>query len=97
MEKFKNWCKKAWKKFVVFWKEIGNFFTNLLCPILSLIAACAELLQLPTKAIQGIKKAEYWAWNISGTKDVIDGFVDQVDDLVDKTEEDFENWQKYFD
>jgi hypothetical protein len=87
MEKFKNWCKKAWKKFVVFWKEIGNFFTNLLCPILSLIAACAELLQLPTKAIQGIKKAEYWAWNLSGTKDVVDGLVEGIDDIVDKYEE----------
>lgn len=91
MEKFKNWCKKAWKKFVVFWKEIGNFFTNLLCPILSLVAACAELLQLPTKAIQGIKKAEHWAWYISGTKDVIDDLVDKVDDLV----EDFETEQEH--
>ena len=87
MEKFKKWCKTAWKKFVVFWKEVGNFLTNLLCPIFSLVAACAELLQLPTNVIQAIKKAEHWAWNISGTKDIIDGFIDQVDDLVDKQEE----------
>ena len=87
MEKFKNGCKKAWKKFVIFWKEVGNFFTNLLCPILSLLAACAELLQLPTKAIQGIKKAEHWAWNLSGTKDIVDNLVEGIDNVVDKYEE----------
>ena len=84
MEKFKNGCKKAWKKFVVFWKEIGNFFTNLLCPLLSLVAALAEVLQLPTNVIQGIKKAEYWAWNASGTKDAIDKIVDKADEIIEK-------------
>lgn len=84
MKEFKNWCKKAWKKFVVFWKEIGNFFTNLLCPILSLVAALAEVLQLPTNAIQGIKKAEYWAWSASGTKDAIDKIVDKADEIIEK-------------
>ena len=87
MEKFKNGCKKAWKKFVIFWKEVGNFFTNLLCPILSLLAACAELLQLPTKAIQGLKNAEHWAWNLSGTKDIVDDLVEGIDNVVDKYEE----------
>lgn len=87
MEKFKKGCRIVWKKFVLFWKEVGNVLTNLLCPIISLVAAFAELLQLPSKAIQGIKKAEYWAWNLSGTKDVVDGLVEGIDDIVDKYEE----------
>ena len=87
MEKFKKGCRMAWKKFVLFWKEVGNVLTNLLCPIISLVAAFAELLQLPSKTIQDIKKAEHWAWNLSGTKDIVDGLVEGIDNVVDKYEE----------
>jgi hypothetical protein len=84
--KFKHFCKKAWKKFMVFWREVGNFFTNLLCPILSILAATAELLQLPSNAIQALKKAEEWCYQACGTKKIIDGMVEGIDKVVEKND-----------
>ena len=75
--------KNIWKKFVVFWKELGNVLTNILCPIMSIVAAAAELLQLPTSVIQAIKKAEYWCWYACGTKKTLDEMIDKIDDIVD--------------
>ena len=76
--------KNVWKKFVIFWKELGNMLTNILCPIMSILAATAEMLQLPTSVIQAIKKAEYWCWYACGTKDTLDQMVDKIDEVVDK-------------
>ena len=78
---------KFWKKVKCAVKEIFNFLTNLLCPILSLVCALMEFFGLPTKAIQAVKKAEYWCWYAAGTKDTIDHFVDKVEDAIEKTEE----------
>ena len=78
---------KFWKKVKCAVKEVFNFLTNLLCPILSLVCALMEVFGLPTKAIQAVKKAEYWCWYAAGTKDTIDNFVDKVEDAIEKTEE----------
>lgn len=78
--------KKIWKKFKLFWKELGNILTNLLCPVLAVIAAGMELCQLPTKWIQGVKKAEYWCWKLCGTKENIDKIVDKIDEVVNTPE-----------
>lgn len=78
---------KFWKKVKCAVKEIFNFLTNLLCPILSLVCALMEVFGLPTKAIQAVKKAEYWCWYAAGTKETIDNFVEKVEDAIEKTEE----------
>jgi hypothetical protein len=46
-----------------------------------------EVFNLPAKAIQAVKKAEYWCWQAAGTKDEIDHFLDSVEDAIEKTEE----------
>ena len=76
---------RYWKKFLLFWRELGNFFTNLMCPVMSFICAIAEILNLPQNTIKQLKNVEYWFWKISGTKDAIDHIVDQVDQKVDET------------
>jgi Holliday junction resolvase RusA-like endonuclease len=78
---------KFWKKVKCAAKEVFNFLTNLICPVLSLVCALMEVFQLPTKAIQAVKKAEYWCWKAAGTKDDIDNFLDKVEDAIEKTEE----------
>lgn len=78
---------KFWKKVKCAVREIFNFLTNLLCPILSLVCALMEVFGLPTKAIQAVKKAEYWCWYAAGTKETIDNFVEKVEDAIEKTEE----------
>lgn len=78
---------KFWKKVKCAVKEIFNFLTNLLCPVLSLVCALMEVFGLPTKAIQAVKKAEYWCWYAAGTKETIDNFVEKVEDAIEKTEE----------
>ena len=77
--------KTGWKKFKCAFKEVLNLLTNLLTPFVSALCLLAELLQLPTGVIQGLKKAEYWCWNACGTSKHIDQFVEQVDDMVDMT------------
>ena len=52
-----------------------------------LIIFLMEVFQLPTAAIQAVKKAEYWCWKAAGTKDDIDNFLDKVEDAIEKTEE----------
>lgn len=36
--------KNIWKKFKLFFREVGNFLTNLLCPIVSIVIAGMEAL-----------------------------------------------------
>ena len=73
---------KYWEKFKMFWREIGNMFTNILCPLLSAITALLEIFGAPSAWIQGIKKAEHWCWNACGTKEEIDKIVESVDEIV---------------
>ena len=87
MKKFKAFLKTAWKKIKCAVKEIFNFLTNLICPVMSALCILAELLNLPTSWIKGLKKAEYWCWQVAGTKDAIENFVDKVEDAVEETAE----------
>lgn len=87
MKKFKQFLKTAWKKIKCAVKEIFNFLTNLVCPLLSALCILCELFNLPTSWIQGLKKAEYWCWQAAGTKEVIDDFIEQIDDAVKNTTE----------
>lgn len=83
--------KNFWNKFKLFWKELGNILTNLLCPILSILCALAELLHLPTSVINALKKAEHWAFYASATKPMIDAIIESTnkkleDEKIDYTE-----------
>lgn len=81
---------KFWKKIKCATREFFNILTNLICPVLAAVCLVMELFQLPTKAIEFVKKLEHWCWNASGTQDVIKNFVDQVDVAIEKTEENSE-------
>lgn len=76
--------KNFWAKFKLFWRELGNILTNVLCPIVSLVIAIMEILHLPISAISFMKKVEYWLFFASGTKEKIDEIIEDVDK---KTEE----------
>ena len=76
--------KNVWKKIKLFFKELGNFLTNLLCPIISVVAAGMELCQFPISWINAVKKAEYWCWKACGTKEVIDKIIDTIDKSIEK-------------
>lgn len=67
--------KTVWSKIKLFWKELGNFLTNLLCPIITVIIAIMEALQLPSNVIQVMKKIEYWCFYACATKEKIDKIV----------------------
>ena len=71
--------KKFWEKFKLFWKELGNILTNLLCPVLSILCALSELLHLPDSVIKALKKAEHWAFYANATKPMIDAIVESAD------------------
>lgn len=79
--------KIYWKKFKMFWRELGNLLTNVLCPLLAVIAAMLEIFGAPIAWINGVKKAEYWCWNASGTKKKIDNIIEEIDKVVDKLPE----------
>lgn len=79
--------KTYWKKFKMFWREIGNLLTNVLCPLLATVAAILEIFGAPITWINGIKKAEYWCWNACGTKEKIDAVIEGIDKVVDKLPE----------
>lgn len=71
------------KKIKLFLKEVGNALTNILCPLVSVVVALMELLQLPTSWIQAVKKFEHWAWYASGTKDEIDKMLDEIEKIIE--------------
>lgn len=75
------------KKIKLFFKELGNALTNILCPLVSIVVALMELFQLPTAWIQIVKKVEHWAWYLSGTKDDIDKILEEVEEIVEEGEE----------
>lgn len=79
--------KKIWSKVKLFVREVGNFLTNLLCPVISAITAGMELCQLPMKWIEFMKKAEYWCWQACGTKDTIDKIIDKVDEVIEEEQQ----------
>jgi hypothetical protein len=82
--------KNFWNKFKLFWKELGNILTNLLCPILSILCALAELLHLPTSVINALKKAEHWAFYASATKPMIDSIIESADKKLEDEKIEFD-------
>lgn len=76
--------KTYWKKFKLFWKELGNIFTNMLCPLLSTIVAILEIFGLPISWINAVKQAEYWCWNACGTKEKIDSIINDADLIINE-------------
>lgn len=76
--------KTYWEKFKLFWRELGNVFTNILCPLLSAIVAILEIFGLPISWINSVKQAEYWCWNACGTKNKIDSIIDVADKIVEE-------------
>lgn len=80
--KIKNFLKTAWKKIKCAVKEFFNLITNLACPIIAALCILFEIFNLPTSWIKGLKKAEYWCWQVAGTKEVIDNFIDDIEEAV---------------
>lgn len=76
----------VWEKFKLFWRELGNILLNIACPVLSMIAAICELLQLPASVIDAIKKAEYWCFYAFGTKKVIDKIIENAVEALEDGE-----------
>lgn len=81
--------KKFWEKFKLFWKELGNILTNLLCPVLSILCALSELLHLPDSVIKALKKAEHWAFYANATKPMIDAIVESADKKLEDDKIDY--------
>lgn len=75
---------KYWSKIKLFWKEVGNLLTNVLCPLLGILTAIFEVVGAPINWIQSLKKAEYWCWNACGTKEDIDSIIDAADEIVER-------------
>lgn len=82
--------KNYWKKFKIFWKELGNILTNFACPFLAIVASLLEVFGAPVSWAQAVKKAEYYCWQACGTKKELDKIVDSLDNIVNK-EEEYEN------
>lgn len=68
--------KHYFSKLKIFLKELGNAFTNILCPLASMITAILNLIGAPIALIEKSKKLEYWFWNLSGTKNEIEKFLE---------------------
>ena len=64
--------KKIKDRVVLIVKEIGNFITNLLLPLVGLIIIVLEALPVPKKYIKLLKTIEYWLFYASGTAKKID-------------------------
>jgi hypothetical protein len=67
-----NVVKKVLHRAVIFLKELVNIITDVLVPIMALIAAILELIPfVPLKWAQGVKKLEDFFYNVAGTaKDI---------------------------
>lgn len=74
----------VWNKLKLFVKELFNFVTNLIVPLISILTAIAEVLQLPIGFIKGLKTTEYWLFNFAATKPVIDNIIVVIDKEVEK-------------
>jgi len=63
--------KKIKDRILLFIKEIGNFLTNLLIPLIGLILIVVEVLPIPIKYISFLKTIEYWLFYAAGTAEKI--------------------------
>lgn len=56
-------------------KEILNFLGNVAVPFMSLFIAIVGLFPVPTEWLDGLKKAEYWLFQIMGTAEDLDAMI----------------------
>ena len=71
--------KKILKRISFFLKELLNFLTDVLVPLVSLIAAILQLLPVPLKWVHTVKKIENWLYYAKGTGDKIKEEVDKIE------------------
>ena len=74
------------RKITWFFRELVNLVGNLFVPVASVLVATAELLQLPAKLIESLKKMEYWLFKIGGTLPIIQQATKTIDKAIDKYE-----------
>lgn len=58
-------------------KEIGNFLANVAVPFISLLIAILGFFPVPTEWLEGLKKAEHWLFNVSGTMKDLEAAVEE--------------------
>lgn len=68
-------------------KEIVNFLGNVAVPFMSLLIAIVGLFPVPTEWLEGLKKAEYWLFQISGTAKDLEKIVAENEIEDEKKEE----------
>ncbi len=71
--------KKVLKRISFFLKEILNIITDILVPLVALVAAILQLLPVPLKWINVVKKIENWLYYAKGTGDKIKEEVDKIE------------------
>lgn len=68
-------------------KEIINFLGNVAVPFMSLLIAIVGLFPVPTTWLEGLKKAEYWLFQIAGTAKDLEKIVADNEVEHEKKEE----------
>lgn len=58
-------------------KEIGNFLANVAVPFISLLITILGFFPVPTEWLEGLKKAELWLFNASGTLKDLEAAVEE--------------------
>lgn len=69
--------KKVFKRVRLFLKEILNFITNILVPIVSVVISILEVLPVPSTWIKLMKVLEYWLFYAFGTAKDIDKAIEE--------------------
>lgn len=66
-------AKKLFEWFGLLFREIGNFLTNLLVPLLAIVIFIVEILPIPNKdkVLLWLKRVEYWVFYASGTAKIL--------------------------
>lgn len=57
-------------------KEVLNFITNILCPLISVVMVILEIFGVPASVLDVVKKVEYALFYLSGTKEDIEKTID---------------------
>lgn len=76
--------KKVLKRVSFFLKEVLNIITDILVPLVALVAAILQLLPVPLKWIHVVKRIENWLYYAKGTGDKIKEEVDKIEKELKK-------------
>ena len=71
--------KKILKRISFFLKELLNLIADILVPLAALVAAIMQLLPVPLKWVNAVKKIENWLYYAKGTGDQIKEEIDKVE------------------